>query len=76
MAERAFALQTCPGFFFDLEFFLTARRCGYHHRELPVILYLNTEKSTVRVLRECFNAAYWLLRITLQDRRGDYGRAA
>jgi dolichyl-phosphate beta-glucosyltransferase len=76
MAERGFALQTCPGFFFDLELFLTAHRSGYHHRELPVILYLNSEKSTVRVLRESFFAGYWLLRITWQDRRGRYGRAA
>lgn len=76
MAERGFALQSCPGFFFDLEFFLTARRSGYHHRELPVTLYLNSEKSTVRVLRESLLAAYWLMRITWQDRRGRYGSAA
>jgi glycosyltransferase involved in cell wall biosynthesis len=73
MAERGFALQTCPGFFFDLEFFLTAHRSGYHQRELPVTLYLNSEKTTVRVLRESVLAAYWLLRITWQDRRGRYG---
>jgi glycosyltransferase involved in cell wall biosynthesis len=73
MAERGFALQTCPGFFFDLEFFLTARRSGYDHRELPVILYLNSEKSTVRILRDSMLAIVWLARIAWQERRGHYG---
>jgi dolichyl-phosphate beta-glucosyltransferase len=73
MADRGFELQTCPGFFFDLEFFLTAHRTGYHHRELPVTLYLNSEKSTVRILRDSVLAIFWLLRIARQDRRGYYG---
>lgn len=68
LAEAAFARQACPGFFFDLEFFLTAASSGYRHVELPVKLTLNTEKSTVRVLREALLAAFWLSRITLRNR--------
>jgi len=75
MAEAAFAAQTCPGFFFDLEFFLTAHRRGFAQKELPVTLYLNSEKSTVRVIRESALAIYWLLRIFWQDRRGAYEAA-
>lgn len=73
MAEAAFGNQTCPGFFFDLEFFLTAHRRGFRQKELSVTLYLNSEKSTVRVLRESALAVYWLLRIFWQDRRRAYG---
>lgn len=72
MAEAAFGAQTCPGFLFDLEFFLTAYRRGFPQKELPVTLYLNSEKSTVRVIRESAIAVYWLLRIFWQDRRGAY----
>ena len=72
MAEAAFAAQTCPGFFFDLEFFLIAHRRGFKQKELPVTLYLNSEKSTVRVMRESALAAYWLLRIFWQDMNGAY----
>lgn len=72
MAEAAFGAQTCPGFFFDLEFFLIAHRRGFAQKELPVTLYLNSEKSTVRVIRESALAVYWLLRILWQDRRGAY----
>ncbi len=75
LAERAFADQVCPGFFFDLEFFLTARGRGFRHRELPVVLRLESEKSTVRVLRESFQALVWLSRILGRKIAGAYGRA-
>jgi dolichyl-phosphate beta-glucosyltransferase len=68
LASKAFSRQRCPGFFFDLELFLTARAEGLRHAELPVTLYLNTEKSTVRVLRESWLALFWLARIALRDR--------
>jgi SAM-dependent methyltransferase len=68
MAETAFSLQRCPGFFFDIEHFLAARDNAYKHVELPVTLYLNSEKSTVRVLRESVLAGFWLVRIALRDR--------
>jgi Glycosyltransferases involved in cell wall biogenesis len=76
MAEAAFDRQSCPGFLFDLEFFLTARRHGFRVTELPVTLYLNSEKSTVRLARDLVLSIFWLLRIRLQDRRGLYGEPA
>jgi SAM-dependent methyltransferase/glycosyltransferase involved in cell wall biosynthesis len=74
LALEAFGRQRCPGFFFDLELFLTARAQGMRHAELPVLLYLNSEKSTVRILREAWLASFWLLRISLRNRFGSaYG---
>lgn len=73
MAEAAFARQSCPGFLFDLEFFLTAMRHGFRVCELPVTLYLNSEKSTVRLARDLLLSIFWLLRIRQQDLRGLYG---
>jgi SAM-dependent methyltransferase len=67
LAAQAFTRQTCPGFFFDLEIFLTSSGQSFRHRELPVALHLNTEKSTVRVLRESVLAGFWLTRITLRN---------
>jgi hypothetical protein len=74
-AEAAFSDQVCPGFFFDLEFFLTAQGRGFQHRELPVVLRLESEKSTVRIVRESLQAAYWLSRIFALKLRAHYGSA-
>jgi glycosyltransferase involved in cell wall biosynthesis/trans-aconitate methyltransferase len=73
LAIEAFTRQTCPGFLFDLELFLTARGMGYWHIHLPVTLHLNSEKSTVRILRECALVAHWLTRIAFQNFRRAYG---
>jgi glycosyltransferase involved in cell wall biosynthesis len=72
LATRAFGRQICPGFFFDLELFLTARGLGWRWEELPVTLYLNSEKSTVRLAREAVLAVFWLLRLSLRNLRGAY----
>jgi dolichyl-phosphate beta-glucosyltransferase len=74
LALRAFSLQSCPGFFFDLELILSARGGNAKHAEQTVTLYLNTEKSTVRVVRESILAVFWLARITLREFNGKYGR--
>jgi SAM-dependent methyltransferase len=74
LADEAFARQRCPGFFFDLEFFLTAQRQGHATLGLPVTLRLNSEKTTVRVLRESVLALYWMLRITWLNLTAHYGR--
>lgn len=76
MADAAFARQSCPGFLFDLEFFLTAKRHGFRVTELPVTLFLNSEKSTVRLARDLVLSIFWLLRIRIQDHRGFYGKTA
>jgi SAM-dependent methyltransferase len=76
LATLAFSRLRCPGFFFDLEIFLTARTHGLAHAEMPITLRLNTEKSTVRVLRESVLAAYWLFRVWTGFLTGYYGRPA
>jgi hypothetical protein len=74
LAREAFSRLECPGFFFDLEIFLTARAKKMRQIDLPVLLFLNTEKSTVRIIRESFLAAYWLSRIYLRQLKGVYAQ--
>jgi 2-polyprenyl-3-methyl-5-hydroxy-6-metoxy-1,4-benzoquinol methylase len=74
LAEKAFGIQRCPGFFFDLEIFLVNRANGWAQAEIPVSLHLNSEKSTVRIIRESVLAVYWLARITLGNIQGHYGK--
>jgi SAM-dependent methyltransferase len=74
LAARAFLNQRCPGFFFDIELFLTARNLDFAAIELPVVLHLNSEKSTVRLIREACLAFFWLSRIALEERLGAYGQ--
>jgi 2-polyprenyl-3-methyl-5-hydroxy-6-metoxy-1,4-benzoquinol methylase len=76
LAEKAFGVQRCPGFFFDLEIFLVNRASGWAQAEIPVSLHLNSEKSTVRIIRESVLAFYWLGRITLGNKQGHYGKKA
>ncbi|MFL5813187.1 MAG: glycosyltransferase family 2 protein [Bdellovibrionia bacterium] len=74
LAREAFSRLECPGFFFDLEIFLTARAKKMKQTDLPVLLFLNTEKSTVRIIRESFLAAYWLSRIFIRQLKGVYAQ--
>ncbi len=77
LALSAFSRQRCPGFFFDLELFLTARAHGFKHVEVPVALRMNTEKSTVRILREGVLALFWMGRIAwAQSFKKAYGPGA
>jgi hypothetical protein len=71
-AEKVFTRQTCPGFFFDLEMFLTAAGAQMSLVELPVVFVLVNEKSTVRILRESVLAGVWLVRIFLNYWAGYY----
>jgi ubiquinone/menaquinone biosynthesis C-methylase UbiE len=75
LAVEAFSRQSCPGFLFDLEIFLTAYGQGYDHIHLPVTLHLNSEKSTVRILRECVLVANWLTRIAWKHFNHSYGNS-
>jgi glycosyltransferase involved in cell wall biosynthesis len=74
LAEEAFSLQRCPGFFFDIELFLVCRALGFAQAEIPVSLHLDTEKSTVRIIRESILAVYWLWRIWVGQLSGYYGK--
>jgi glycosyltransferase involved in cell wall biosynthesis len=72
MAEVAFSRQSCPGFFFDVEFFLCCTGFHFSHVEVPVTLFLNNEKSTIQLFRECLLAGIWLIKIFWKNRRGGY----
>ena len=74
LAVKTFERQSCPGFLYDLEIFLTAHGQGYRQTHIPVTLYLNSEKSTVRILRECVLVANWLTRILWRNKMGAYER--
>ena len=68
----AMSKQQCPGFLFDIEYFLVAIENGFKTAEVPVTLYLNTEKSTVRLFRELVLSIYWLTTIWMKFKRGHY----
>jgi len=72
MAEAAFSNQICPGFFFDVEFFLCCEGFHFRNAEIPVTLFLNSEKSTVQLLRESILGIIWLVKIFLKFKRGGY----
>jgi glycosyltransferase involved in cell wall biosynthesis len=71
-AARAFALQKCPGFFADIEYFLVCSANRFKHAEVPIEFYLREEKTTVRLFREIFQTGYWLPRLYLQKHSGGY----
>ena len=72
MAEVAFSRQICPGFFFDIEFFLCCAGFRFRNAEIPVTLFLNSEKSNVQLFRESLLAAIWLAKIFWKFKRGGY----
>jgi len=72
LAIQAFALQTDGGFLFDLELALTARAGGYLERDLPVRLYLASEKESHRVIQESLSILRGLPRLALRYRRHFY----
>ncbi len=71
-ASRVFAVQACPSFFLDLEIFLVALRQSRRSIELPVILRLSSDLTTIRLFRDGSLAIYWLARIWFLDRLGRY----
>jgi glycosyltransferase involved in cell wall biosynthesis len=74
-AQDVFRRQVCPLYSYDIEMFLTVEGTGRRMAELPVVLNLPSEKSTVRILRTGLNAAYWISRIFFLYLRGHYSRA-
>ena len=72
MAEVAFSRQVCPGFFFDIEFFLCCSGFRFRSAEIPVTLFLNSEKSSVQLFRESLLALIWLSRIFWRFKRREY----
>lgn len=72
LGEKVFSLDLCSGFLFDLEFFLVSMNNGYKHTELPIHLYLKTEKSTVRILKETIETGRWLIKIFIRNLKEYY----
>ncbi len=73
LLDLALARQTCPTFFFDLEYFLIVKEYGLVHKQIPVEFFLQSEKSTVSLFRDFYLSIYWLIRIRLQKFSGHYG---
>jgi chitin disaccharide deacetylase len=71
-AQTAFALQSCPGFYFDIELFLTAAQQSFRHAEVPLRSNVTTDVSTVRFFHELQRAIIWLSRIWWRNRNGEY----
>jgi glycosyltransferase involved in cell wall biosynthesis len=72
MAEVAFSRQTCPGFLFDLEFFLSCVGFGFRSEETPLTFFLRSEKSTIQLWRETVQAFFWLAKIFWRYKRDWY----
>lgn len=72
LGERVYSLKTCPGFLFDIEFFLVAAQNNFKHYELPIHLHLNSEKTTVKLIRESIATLRWLSKIYYQNKKKYY----
>jgi len=53
LAKQLVAVQTCPGFAFDVELLMRADAAGFEIAEVPV-LYLHDSRSSVRVVSASF----------------------
>lgn len=71
-AQEVFRRQVCPRYSYDIEMFLTVQGTGRRLAELPVILNLPVEKSTIRIFRAAFTALYWISRIFILHLKGHY----
>lgn len=73
IAEKLFAMQTIPGFSFDVEILFIARKWGIPIRELGIPWYFNPE-SKVRFWRDSWRMALDLFKIRWNSLRGRYAR--
>lgn len=74
IADEVFALQTIPGWSFDVEVLFIARRRGYRIVEVGIPWYFNAG-SKVRVVRDSLRMFLDLLNIRCNAWAGRYGRA-
>lgn len=75
IADEVFALQTIPGWSFDVEVLFIARRRGYRIVEVGIPWYYNAG-SKVRVVRDSLRMFLDLLNIRRNAWVGRYGRAS
>lgn len=71
-AKAIFSRQRIDGFCFDVEVLLAARRLGYRVREVPVV-WADSARSSVHIVRAPLAMFADLLRICMRDWRGEYG---
>jgi len=76
MAMAAFALQSAPGFLFDLELALIATDFGYAQRDLPERLFLYEEKTVGRIAEELETIFFGVPRLWWRHVRGYYREQA
>ncbi|PIP93263.1 MAG: hypothetical protein COW00_12055 [Bdellovibrio sp. CG12_big_fil_rev_8_21_14_0_65_39_13] len=71
-ARTSYALQACPGFLFDIEFFMVAQANGLKHTEIPVHLNLDHQVTTIKICKELVVSFYWLSKIFIKKMTGHY----
>jgi len=72
LAADAFAVQSSPGFLFDLELSLAAIGHGYREKDLPVSVGFEIEKNFRRIFLETLTILFGLPALALRYRRGCY----
>jgi glycosyltransferase involved in cell wall biosynthesis len=72
-AKAIFPRVTSPGFYFDIEVFLFAIAQKRRWREFAVVYNIDSESSTLGLMKEFFRMMIWLPRIWWQWRGGRYG---
>jgi dolichyl-phosphate beta-glucosyltransferase len=72
-AQEIMPRLTINGFAHDIELLHVATHWGLRIRRIPVVL-LENETSTVRLLRDAWNSAWDILRISANHARGRYDR--
>jgi predicted glycoside hydrolase/deacetylase ChbG (UPF0249 family) len=72
LAQTAFALQTSPGFLFDLEMSLVSQAYSFREIDLPVALSLGEEKTIQQMIRETLDLLRGLLILKQRYRKGYY----
>ncbi|MDB5075272.1 MAG: putative glycosyltransferase [Chloroflexi bacterium] len=75
VARDLFSRQKLDGFSFDAEVLFLARKRHYSTKEVAINWYFNDD-SRVRAVSDTFAMTLDLLRVRLQDLRGDYRQAA
>mgnify|MGYP000075324419 CR=1 FL=1 len=68
VANAFFMRMTNLGFLFDIELFLVAKYGNFQHKELPVVVQVGNEKSTIHFVGEAFRT----LRSIYQIKRNDW----
>lgn len=74
VAENVFRIQTLPGWSFDAEVLVIARKQGYTITEVPITWYYKPG-TRLHIIKDSLKMAYDLLTIRRNARQGIYERA-